>query len=197
MRMFGGWFSVIKMATVLEGCATEEQRSVVHSFCGRKDSIQRSFIEKCFLFTVGSVYRVKRFTTGSRNVVYVSLMTKRLKQTEVRKWLRQESKDLKVRQCWLRICQEMHLFFPRFEYHRCYVWYTFVTYLLTLPRMWLCIIGLLIYRYYKLNIRIFPRLFKHHGIKTIKEIRDLLIFNLGTRRRWVSSLLYGRFTLRK
>jgi hypothetical protein len=32
--------------------------------CGQKDSIQRIFIEKCFLFTVGSLCRVKRFTTG-------------------------------------------------------------------------------------------------------------------------------------
>jgi hypothetical protein len=28
--------------------------------------MQRIFINKCFLFTMGSVYRVKRFTTGSR-----------------------------------------------------------------------------------------------------------------------------------
>jgi hypothetical protein len=33
-------------------------------FCGQKDLIQRIFIKKCFLFTMGSVYRVKRFTTG-------------------------------------------------------------------------------------------------------------------------------------
>jgi hypothetical protein len=37
------------MATVLED--TEEQRSVVR-FCGQKDSMQRKFIKKCFLFTV-------------------------------------------------------------------------------------------------------------------------------------------------
>jgi hypothetical protein len=48
--------SVVKMATVLEEYLTEEQRSVVF------------FISKYFLFTVGSEYRAKRFTTGSRNV---------------------------------------------------------------------------------------------------------------------------------
>jgi hypothetical protein len=32
--------------------------------CEQKDSMQRIFIKKCFLFTVGSVCRVKRFTTG-------------------------------------------------------------------------------------------------------------------------------------
>jgi hypothetical protein len=49
--------SVIKMATMLEGCTTEEQSSVV---CGQNDSMQRDV----YLFTVGSVCRVKRFTAG-------------------------------------------------------------------------------------------------------------------------------------
>jgi hypothetical protein len=56
--------SVVKMATVLEDCTTEEQRSLVR-FYGQKDLIQRIFIKKYFLFTVGSVCRVKRSTTGS------------------------------------------------------------------------------------------------------------------------------------
>jgi hypothetical protein len=51
-----------KMATVLKTCTIEEQRCAF--FCGQKDSMQRIFIKKCFLFTVGSVCRVKRFTTG-------------------------------------------------------------------------------------------------------------------------------------
>jgi hypothetical protein len=58
--------SVIKIATVLEEFSTEEQLSVIH-FCGQKDSMQKIFIMKCFLFSVGNVCRVKRFTTGSRN----------------------------------------------------------------------------------------------------------------------------------
>jgi hypothetical protein len=56
--------SVVKMATVLEDCTTKELRTVVR-FYGRKDSMQRIFIKKCFLFTMGSVHRVRRFTTGS------------------------------------------------------------------------------------------------------------------------------------
>jgi hypothetical protein len=32
--------------------------------CWKKDSLQRTFIKKCFLFTAGSVCHVKRFTTG-------------------------------------------------------------------------------------------------------------------------------------
>jgi hypothetical protein len=45
-------------------CTNEELRYVVRFFCGQKDSMQRIFIKKCFLFTVGSVFHVKRFTTG-------------------------------------------------------------------------------------------------------------------------------------
>jgi hypothetical protein len=63
---------------VFEEYITEEQCSVVR-FCGQKDSVQRIFIKKCFLFTVGSVCHVKRFTAGW--------------QTEVRKWLRRQPKD--------------------------------------------------------------------------------------------------------
>jgi hypothetical protein len=53
--------SVVNMATVLEDCTTEEQRLLLE-----KDSMQRIFIKKCFLFTVESVCRVKRFTTGGK-----------------------------------------------------------------------------------------------------------------------------------
>jgi hypothetical protein len=35
-------------------------------FCGQKDSMERLFIKKCFLFMLGSVSRVKQFTTGLR-----------------------------------------------------------------------------------------------------------------------------------
>jgi Tat protein secretion system quality control protein TatD with DNase activity len=57
--------SVVKMATVLEECNTEEQRFVVH-FCGQKDSMQRILMKKCFMWTVGSVCSVKQVTTRSR-----------------------------------------------------------------------------------------------------------------------------------
>jgi hypothetical protein len=48
-------------------------------FCGQKDSMQRIFIKKYFLFTVGSVSLVKWFTAVPE---------------QVRKWLRQQPKDL-------------------------------------------------------------------------------------------------------
>jgi hypothetical protein len=67
------------MATLLEEFIAEEQRHVV-GFCDQKDSMQRIFIKKYSVFTVGSVCRVKGFTTGSRNVANVSLMAKRLKR---------------------------------------------------------------------------------------------------------------------
>jgi hypothetical protein len=57
--------------------------------------MQRISIKKRSLFMVGSVCRVKLFTAGSRNCL---LCGKRFAddedvETEVRKWLRQQSKD--------------------------------------------------------------------------------------------------------
>jgi hypothetical protein len=46
------------------------------------------FIRKYFLFTVGSVYGVKRFNLGSRRFLDDEEF-----ETEARKWLRQQSKD--------------------------------------------------------------------------------------------------------
>jgi hypothetical protein len=51
--------SVVKMTTVLEGCTTEEQCSVVRFLWAKGLNAK-----KLFLFTVGSVCRVKLFTTG-------------------------------------------------------------------------------------------------------------------------------------
>jgi hypothetical protein len=50
--------------------------------------MQRIFIKKRFLFTVGSVCRVKRFSLGGRLIA-----DDEEAETEVRKWLRQQSKD--------------------------------------------------------------------------------------------------------
>jgi hypothetical protein len=82
------------------------------------------FIKKCFVFTVGSVCCVKRFTTGSRNC-----LKERSKvaddETEVRKWLIQQLKRIlccgirragkaigQVYQCCRRVCREINVFFP-------------------------------------------------------------------------------------
>jgi hypothetical protein len=66
-------------------------------------------------------------------------------ETEVRKWLRQQSKRFlchgfrrtgkaigQVYKCWWRICREINVF-SRFEYHMFYILYPFVIYLLTHP----------------------------------------------------------------
>jgi hypothetical protein len=50
--------------------------------------MQRIFIKKCFLlFTVGSVCCVKRFSLGGKRFADEEV------ETEVRKWLRQQTKD--------------------------------------------------------------------------------------------------------
>jgi hypothetical protein len=81
--------SVVKMVTVLEECIAEELRSVVQFFfCGQNNLMQKIFIMKCFLFMVESVCHVKRFTTGGKRFADDEEV-----ETEVRKWLRQWSKD--------------------------------------------------------------------------------------------------------
>jgi hypothetical protein len=53
--------------------------------------MQRTFIKKCFLFTVGSVCRVKRFRTRLRNSLK-DFRKSKMMPDQVRKWLRQQSK---------------------------------------------------------------------------------------------------------
>jgi hypothetical protein len=138
MRMFR-LVSVGKMTAVIEECTNEEQHSVVRVFfCGQRGSTKRIFIKKRFLFAVGNVCRVKRFTSGSR----FSLKDVRKSQMmpdHVRKWLRYNSNKRllcwgfrrtgkamgQVYQCWWGICREIHVF-STFEYHMFYVLYPFV-----------------------------------------------------------------------
>jgi hypothetical protein len=73
------------MSPLLEECTNEEQRSVVFFFCGQKDSVQRISIKKLCL-SRKAVHnwvekRGKRFADD------------KAVETEVRKWLRQLSKD--------------------------------------------------------------------------------------------------------
>jgi hypothetical protein len=138
--------SIVKMATLLEGVLTlhyitfhgskvsqngcrmwdmsynyknEEQRSLVRFFCGRNNSLQRIFTKKYFLFAVGSVYRVKRFTIRSRNVAIVSLTTKRLKWkcgvavTTVETYWQSNGTSLSM------LVEDMsrNKYFSKFEYH--------------------------------------------------------------------------------
>jgi head-tail adaptor len=92
---------------------------------------------------VGSVCRVQRFRLGEKCFADDEEV-----ETEVRKWLRHQSRDLYVAgfdalvkrwdKCinvWWRICREINAF-SRLEYHMFYVSYPFVTYLPNLPRTW-------------------------------------------------------------
>jgi hypothetical protein len=110
-------------------------------FCGQKDSMQRIFTEKCFLFVVRSVCRVKRFATGWQTFCCWRVWRGgvQVAETTVRRFLcwgfgRTFKMMGQVYQCCWRLCQEINVFFSsRFEYHMFYVSYPFVTYLLTLP----------------------------------------------------------------
>jgi hypothetical protein len=84
--------SEVKTATMLEECITEERRSFVlffFFFGGQKNPKQRIFMKKRFLFKVGIICHVKQFTTGWQ-------FADEEVETEVQKWLRQQSKHLFV-----------------------------------------------------------------------------------------------------
>jgi hypothetical protein len=70
---------VVKMVTVLEEYITAEQRSVV-CFLWAK-GLNAKYIHTDIIPVFVGKCRVKMFTTGSRNVADISMMTKRLKRT--------------------------------------------------------------------------------------------------------------------
>jgi hypothetical protein len=59
--------SVVKMATLLGGLLPKSSVLLCVCLLRAKGPLQRIFIKQCFLFTAGSVSRVKWFTTGSNN----------------------------------------------------------------------------------------------------------------------------------
>jgi hypothetical protein len=115
------------MVTILKEGTTEISILLCVFFVGKR--IQRIFLKKCFLFTVGSVCHVKRFTTGPRNSLE-DVGKSQMMSDRMQKWLRQQLKGFyavgfdalvnamgQVYQCWRRICREIKGFFSRFEYH--------------------------------------------------------------------------------
>jgi hypothetical protein len=74
MRTFSDWIFVVKMATVLEGCITEQQRSVVRFSVGKRTQCKYIYKETF------PVYGGKCLSRKAvRNcVAKVSLMTKGL-----------------------------------------------------------------------------------------------------------------------
>jgi hypothetical protein len=84
--------------------------------------MQRIFIKKCFLFTMGSVYRVKRFTAGWQNFRWwrrgwnggAEVVESTVK---ICCGLRSTGKTMgQVYQCWWRICREIKFFRNRILY---------------------------------------------------------------------------------
>jgi hypothetical protein len=108
-------------------------------FCGQKYSMQRIFIKKCFLFTEERFCRVKRFHHGGKYFANKEV------ETQVRKWLKQQSKDFyspgfdalekrQMRQMYQCCMSRNKCFFFPSSNITCYTFYIpFVTYLLTLP----------------------------------------------------------------
>jgi hypothetical protein len=80
--------SVVKMATVLEECTTEEQRSVVH-LRGRTKGLNAQNIHNN-LFVVGKCSSLKAVPPWWKNFADEEV------ETEMRKWLRQQTKDFCV-----------------------------------------------------------------------------------------------------
>jgi hypothetical protein len=83
---------VVKMATVFLGVYYRRATICCAFFCGQKDSMHRILIKKYILFTAGSVCRIKRLTTGSRNSIK-DVRKWQMMPDQVRKWLRQQSND--------------------------------------------------------------------------------------------------------
>jgi hypothetical protein len=98
-------------------------------FCGQKDSVQRIFIKKCFLFTVGSVCRVKWFTTGSSNSLK-DTQKPQVMPDQVQKQLREWSKGFYAAGFNAStLAEDMSRNFTF------YILYSFVTCLLALPHI--------------------------------------------------------------
>jgi hypothetical protein len=112
--------SVVKTATVLEGVLSKS--SVLFCvLCGQKDSMQRTFIKKCFMFTVGNVlsrkavqpwWRTFRWRRRAWNggAEMAETTPKRLLCCEFRCTGKVLVEDMSRNKC-----------FPRFEYHMFYV----------------------------------------------------------------------------
>jgi hypothetical protein len=87
------------------------------SFCGQKGSMQRVFIKKCFLFTVESVCRLKRFTTGWQTFHWWRRGWNEgaeVAETTVKRllccWFRRTGKAMgQMYQCWWGICREINV----------------------------------------------------------------------------------------
>jgi hypothetical protein len=83
--------SAVKIATMLEECTTEEQRSVVR-FLLAKGLNALDIHKEMFPVYDGNCLSLKRFKTGLRNSLK-EVRKSQLMPNHVRKWLSQQSKD--------------------------------------------------------------------------------------------------------
>jgi hypothetical protein len=87
-----GLVLVVKLETVHEECTTEEQRSAVLFFVGKKLNANDIHKEK-FPVYGGKCLSRKAFTTGSRNYLK-DVRKSQMMPNQLRKWLRQQSNGL-------------------------------------------------------------------------------------------------------
>jgi hypothetical protein len=80
--------SVVKMATALEKCITEDQRSALRFL--RAKGLNAKHIHKEIFPVYGGVCRLKRFTNGSRNSLK-DVRKPQMMADQARNWLRQQS----------------------------------------------------------------------------------------------------------
>jgi hypothetical protein len=124
--------------SVLEGCSTEEQRSVVR-FMWVKGLNAKDIHKEIFPVYGGKCLSLKavhnwveEFSQGRSKVADDARPGAEVAETCC--GCRRTDKTMgQVCQCWWRICREINVF-PRFGCHMFYVLYPFVTCLLNLPR---------------------------------------------------------------
>jgi hypothetical protein len=132
------------MATVLEKCAIEEQLSVVR-FLWTKQFNAKDIHKEMFPVYGGKCFLLKAVHNWAEKCGK-SFADDEEFETDVRKWLRQQSKDFYAAgfdalvKRWDKCISVAggyveKYFFSIFEYYMFYVLYRFVTYLLTLPRL--------------------------------------------------------------
>jgi hypothetical protein len=107
---------------------------------GSNDSMQRIFIKRCSLFTVRSVRRVKRFTTGWQTFRWWWRGWNggaEVAETTVKRllccWFWRTGKAMgQVYQCRWRICREINIFFSGLNV-TCFKFYIHLWYIYWLP----------------------------------------------------------------
>jgi hypothetical protein len=128
---------------VLEEYPSEEKRSVVRFFL-LVEGLGEKYVHKEMFHVYGGKCLSRKAVHNWIEKLFYGRSKVADHETEVRKWLRQQSKDFyaagkamgQVYECWWRVCREINVL-SSFGYHMFYVLYPFVAYSLTLPRTFL------------------------------------------------------------